>query len=47
MIKVQTNWMPPLIQVYCSKHSISETQVMEQRIFSFSIKEDGDVTECE
>ena len=28
-----------LIQVNCSKHSISETQVMEQRIFSFDIKE--------
>ena len=28
-----------LIQVYRSKHSISETQVMEQCIFSFGIKE--------
>ena len=28
-----------LIQVNRSKHSISETQVMEQRIFSFGIKE--------
>ena len=28
-----------VIQVNCSKHSINETQVIEQRIFSFSIKE--------
>ena len=31
--------MTPLIQVNRSKHSISETQEMEQRIFSFGIKE--------
>ena len=28
-----------IIQVNLSKHSISETQVMEQRILSFGIKE--------
>ena len=28
-----------VIQVYGSKHSIKETQVMEQCIFSFGIKE--------
>ena len=28
-----------LIQVYCSKLSINETQVMEQHMFSFGIKE--------
>ena len=28
-----------LMQVNRSKHSINETQVMEQRIFSFGIKE--------
>ena len=28
-----------IIQVNCSKHSVSETQVMEKRIFSFAIKE--------
>ena len=28
-----------LIQVNCSKHPVSETQVMEQHIFSYGIKE--------
>ena len=38
-LKCQAQLVRIVIQVNRSKHSISETEVMEQRIFSFSIKE--------
>ena len=38
-LKCKARLVRIVIQVNRSKHSISETEVMEQRIFSFSIKE--------
>ena len=39
LILLVSNLYNILIQVNRSKHSINETQVLEQRVFSFGIKE--------
>ena len=39
MPNLVSQYLKKLIQVNHSKHSVSETLVMEQRIFSFGIKE--------